>query len=78
MVTSYSYGPRASRPTHGWERATPVALMGCVIHKEAQLELRAPSKDEKAGPEAAGAYECAESGKTMIRSERDAANVLTA
>jgi len=48
MVTSYSYGPRASRPTHGWERATPVALMGCVIHKEAQLELRAPSKDEDA------------------------------
>jgi hypothetical protein len=38
---------------HCWERATArgvklraeVALMGCVIHEEAQLELRAPSKD---------------------------------
>ena len=32
---------------HGRERATPVALMGCVIHKEAQLEWRAPSKDKR-------------------------------
>src|SRR5258705_10756667 len=45
MVTSYSYGPRASGPHHGWERATPVALMGCVIHKDAPLEWRAPSKE---------------------------------
>jgi hypothetical protein len=42
------------------------------------MEWRAPSKDEEAGLEAAGACECAESGKTMIRIERDAANVLTA
>jgi hypothetical protein len=27
--------------------------MGIVIHKDAQLELRAPSKDEEAGLEAA-------------------------
>jgi hypothetical protein len=33
------------------ERATPVALMDCVIHEDAQLELRAPSKDEEADPE---------------------------
>jgi hypothetical protein len=27
-----------------WERATPVALIGCAIDEEAQLELRAPSE----------------------------------
>jgi peptide-methionine (S)-S-oxide reductase len=26
-------GPRASRPAHGWERATPVALMCCSKEK---------------------------------------------
>ena len=31
---------------HCWERATPVALMRCrAARKDAQLELRAPSKD---------------------------------
>ena len=32
---------------HCWERATPVALMASVIHEDAPLEWRAPSKDEE-------------------------------
>ena len=38
-------------PHHGWERATPVALMGCVIHEDAQLELRWQAGLEARGPE---------------------------
>jgi hypothetical protein len=31
--------------THCREGATPAALMGCVIRKDAPLEWRAPGKD---------------------------------
>ena len=40
-----SVGARTSRSAHCRERATPVALMGCVIDKDAPLEWRAPGKD---------------------------------
>jgi hypothetical protein len=30
---------------HCRERATPVALMGCVVDKDAPLEWRAPGKE---------------------------------
>jgi hypothetical protein len=49
-------GPLGPLMNHCWERATPVALMGGVIRKDASLEWRAPSKDEDhdAGLEARG------------------------
>jgi hypothetical protein len=31
-------------PAHGWERATPVALMGFVIHEEAPRSGALPAK----------------------------------
>jgi hypothetical protein len=34
---------------HGWERATPVALMGCCnVKEDAPLEWRAPSEETEA------------------------------
>src|SRR5260370_20136555 len=41
---------RRVRLVHSWERATPVALMGCRNEmKDAPLEWRAPSKDHERG-----------------------------
>ena len=38
-------------PLHGWERATPVALMGCEIHKDEPRSGALPAKTKRpAGP----------------------------